>query len=93
MNPLTNRNVAIIGASRGLGRGAAEAFAAAGADVVAVARDQRALEDLAARHERVRPIILDATTPDSPDASSSTISPTCWCWSPGSPHRSRRSTS
>jgi NAD(P)-dependent dehydrogenase (short-subunit alcohol dehydrogenase family) len=68
MNPLTNRNVAIIGASRGLGRGAAEAFAAAGADVVAVARDQRALEDLAARYERVRPIALDDTTPDSPDA-------------------------
>lgn len=66
MNPLNDRTVAIIGASRGLGRGAAEAFAAAGADVVAVARDQRALEDLAAGHDRVRPLAMDATTPDSP---------------------------
>jgi len=68
MNPLTPRTVAIIGASRGLGRGAAEAFAAAGADVVAVARDQRALEDLAARQLGVRPIAVDATTPGSPGA-------------------------
>ncbi len=68
MNPLSSRTVAIIGASRGLGRGAAEAFSAAGADVVAVARDQRALEDLAARYATVRPIAVDATQPGSPDA-------------------------
>jgi NAD(P)-dependent dehydrogenase (short-subunit alcohol dehydrogenase family) len=68
MNPLSNRTVAIIGASRGLGRGAAEAFAAAGANVVAIARDQRALEDLAAGNDRVRPLAMDATTPNSPDA-------------------------
>ena len=68
MNPLSNRTVAIIGASRGLGRGAAEAFAAAGADVVAIARDRRALADLAAGRDRVRPLAMDATTPDSPSA-------------------------
>ena len=68
MNPLSNRTVAIIGASRGLGRGAAESFAAAGANVVAIARDQRALEDLAAGHDRVRPLAMDATAPDSPAA-------------------------
>jgi NAD(P)-dependent dehydrogenase (short-subunit alcohol dehydrogenase family) len=68
MNPWSSRTVAIIGASRGLGRGAAEAFSAAGADVVAVARNQRALEDLAARYATVRPIAVDATQPGSPDA-------------------------
>jgi len=39
MTPLTDRTVAIIGASRGLGRGAAEAFADSGATVLALARD------------------------------------------------------
>jgi len=68
MNPLNNRTIAIIGASRGLGRGAAEAFADDGANVIAVARDQRALEDLAAGHDRVRPLVIDATTPHSPNA-------------------------
>ncbi|MBU3067056.1 SDR family oxidoreductase [Nocardia sp. NEAU-G5] len=68
MNPSSNRTIAIIGASRGLGRGAAEAFAAAGADVIAIARDQRALEDLAAGHDRVRPLAMDVTAPNSPDA-------------------------
>lgn len=93
MNPWSSRTVAIIGASRGLGRGAAEAFSAAGADVVAVARDQRALEDLAARYATVRPIAVDATQPGSPELSLPAISPMCWCWLPESPHRSRRSTS
>jgi NAD(P)-dependent dehydrogenase (short-subunit alcohol dehydrogenase family) len=68
MHPLSDRTIAIIGASRGLGRGAAEAFAATGANVVAIARDQRALDDLASSHDRVRPIAIDATTPNSPDA-------------------------
>ncbi|MEU6586523.1 SDR family oxidoreductase [Nocardia sp. NPDC046763] len=68
MNASANRTVAIVGASRGLGRGAAEAFAAAGANVVAIARDRHALEDLAADHDLVRPLALDATTPNSPAA-------------------------
>lgn len=68
MNPLSSRTIAIIGASRGLGRGAAEAFSAAGADVVAVARDQRALADLVARYATVRPVAVDATQPGSAHA-------------------------
>ncbi|WP_331722904.1 SDR family oxidoreductase [Nocardia sp. NBC_00511] len=68
MDPSSDRTVAIIGASRGLGRGAAEAFAASGANVVAIARDQRALADLAAGHDRIRPLAMDATAPHSPDA-------------------------
>ena len=66
MTPLADRIVAIIGASRGLGRGAAEAFADSGATVLALARDHRALEDLAATHPTVQPITADATTPGSP---------------------------
>lgn len=68
MQPWSDRTVAIIGASRGLGRGAAEAFAGAGANVLAIARGVRALADLAARYDRVQPLAVDATAPSSPDA-------------------------
>jgi NAD(P)-dependent dehydrogenase (short-subunit alcohol dehydrogenase family) len=40
--------VVVTGASRGLGRGCAQAFAAAGAEVVLVARKQEELDDVAA---------------------------------------------
>jgi NAD(P)-dependent dehydrogenase (short-subunit alcohol dehydrogenase family) len=38
MSDLSNRTTVVVGASRGLGRGIASAFAEAGAPVVAVAR-------------------------------------------------------
>ncbi len=44
--PLENRIALITGASRGIGRAAALAFAEAGAHIVAVARTQGALEEL-----------------------------------------------
>ena len=44
--PLAGRIAVVTGASRGLGRAAALAFARAGAQVVAVARTQGALEEL-----------------------------------------------
>lgn len=44
--PLANRVAVITGASRGIGRAAALAYAAAGAHVIAVARTQGALEEL-----------------------------------------------
>jgi NAD(P)-dependent dehydrogenase (short-subunit alcohol dehydrogenase family) len=47
--PFDGRIVVITGASRGIGRGCAEAFAAQGAEVVLVARNRDELESLAAQ--------------------------------------------
>ena len=44
---LSERPAIIVGASRGLGRGIATAFAQAGAPVIGVARTEAALADLA----------------------------------------------
>jgi NAD(P)-dependent dehydrogenase (short-subunit alcohol dehydrogenase family) len=61
----SGRHVVITGASRGLGRACAEAFAAAGAEVILVARVRQDLEDLAAslraRAASARPIVCDVT--------------------------------
>ncbi len=43
MNDLSSKTTIIVGASRGLGRGIATAFAAGGAPVVALARSAAAL--------------------------------------------------
>lgn len=51
----------MVGASRGLGRGIATAFAESGADVVAVARTAPALIELAESHQGIRVEIADAT--------------------------------
>jgi len=48
MNQLADKRAIVVGASRGLGRGVAEAFLAEGATVVAVARDTSPLSELAA---------------------------------------------
>ncbi len=47
MRDLTGRTTVVVGASRGLGRGIAGAFAEAGAPMVAVARTGPALAELA----------------------------------------------
>lgn len=64
MNARSRRTVVVVGASRGLGRGAAEAFAASGADVVALARTAGALRDFETSHVGVVPVVGDATDPD-----------------------------
>jgi NAD(P)-dependent dehydrogenase (short-subunit alcohol dehydrogenase family) len=61
MTDLTGKTALIVGASRGLGRGIALAFDKAGAPVVAVARDQAALAELAADGAGIRAEAADAT--------------------------------
>ena len=53
----------VVGASRGLGRGIATAVAAAGAPVIAVARTETALAELAGGNVNITPEVADATDP------------------------------
>jgi NAD(P)-dependent dehydrogenase (short-subunit alcohol dehydrogenase family) len=66
MNQLANRRAIVIGASRGLGRGVAEAFLAEAASVVAVARDTSPLSGLAASHKNLQLEAADASDPTVP---------------------------
>ena len=63
MNDLSGKTTVVVGASRGLGRGIARAFAEAGAPVVAVARTAPALAELAATSANIRTEVADATNP------------------------------
>ena len=60
MSDLSGRTTVVVGASRGLGRGIAGAFAEAGAPVVAVARTGQGLAELAATSANIRTEIADA---------------------------------
>ena len=57
---LTGRTTVVVGASRGLGRGIARAFAEADAPVVAVARTGPALAELATTSANIRTEVADA---------------------------------
>ena len=57
---LSGRTTVVVGASRGLGRGIATAFAEAGAPVVAVARTGSALTELATTNPNIRTEVADA---------------------------------
>jgi NAD(P)-dependent dehydrogenase (short-subunit alcohol dehydrogenase family) len=61
MSALTGRTTVVVGASRGLGRGIARAFAEAGAPVVAVARNGPALAQLATASANLQTEVADAT--------------------------------
>jgi NAD(P)-dependent dehydrogenase (short-subunit alcohol dehydrogenase family) len=63
MNPLTGKTTIVAGASRGLGRGVAEAFLDAGAAVVALARDTSSLAALSDRHPLLQLEAADASDP------------------------------
>src|SRR5437899_835713 len=60
MSDLSDRTTVVVGASRGLGRGIARAFAEAGAPVVAVARTGPALAELATTSPNIRTEVADA---------------------------------
>jgi len=68
MNSLTGKTALVVGASRGLGRGIAQAFGASGASVIAVARDATALHELAASGPSITPEVADATDPATADS-------------------------
>jgi NAD(P)-dependent dehydrogenase (short-subunit alcohol dehydrogenase family) len=61
MGDLSGRATVVVGASRGLGRGIARAFAEARAPVVAIARTSPELAELAATSANIRPEVADAT--------------------------------
>lgn len=63
MSDLSERTTIVVGASRGLGRGIATALAQAGAPVIAVARSEVPLKDLAAGPGNIRPEVADAGDP------------------------------
>src|SRR5262245_54946695 len=63
MDELNGKKALVVGASRGLRRGIAEAFDAAGAAVVAVARDGARLAELARSGSGIVAEVADATDP------------------------------
>jgi NAD(P)-dependent dehydrogenase (short-subunit alcohol dehydrogenase family) len=63
MSNLSSGTTVVVGASRGLGRGVARAFAEAGGPVVAVARSAAALAELAATSANIRTKVADAADP------------------------------
>src|SRR5215218_307675 len=60
MSDLSGRTTVVVGASRGLGRGIATAFAEAGAPVVAVSRTAAAFPEPANRAGTIQPEVADA---------------------------------
>ncbi len=67
MHSLTAKTAIVVGASRGLGRGIAQAFSTSGASVIAVARDASMLRELAATSPSIQPETADATDSASAD--------------------------
>jgi NAD(P)-dependent dehydrogenase (short-subunit alcohol dehydrogenase family) len=59
----SDQTAIVVGASRGLGRGIATALAQAGTSVTAVARNHRALAELAQAADNIQPEVADATDP------------------------------
>lgn len=63
MAELDGKKAVVVGASRGLGRGVAEALSRAGASVFAISRGRAALEELKAGDASIEPCVADATDP------------------------------
>lgn len=60
---LEGKRAVVVGASRGLGRGVAQALSASGASVVAIGRDRDALEEIDAAHQSISVLVADANDP------------------------------
>jgi NAD(P)-dependent dehydrogenase (short-subunit alcohol dehydrogenase family) len=58
---------AVTGAGTGIGRATARAFAAGGADVLAIGRRPEPLRGTAAGHPRITPLAADVTTAGEPE--------------------------
>jgi NAD(P)-dependent dehydrogenase (short-subunit alcohol dehydrogenase family) len=63
MTDLSDKTTIVVGASRGLGRGIATAFARAGGTVIAVARNAPALAELTSEVSNVKAEVADARDP------------------------------
>nr|WP_194923399.1 SDR family oxidoreductase [Catenulispora pinisilvae] len=63
----TSRIVAVTGAGTGIGRATARAFAAEGARVLAIGRRAEPLDETAAGHDRIRPLVADITAGGEPE--------------------------
>jgi NAD(P)-dependent dehydrogenase (short-subunit alcohol dehydrogenase family) len=72
---LRDKNVVVIGASRGLGRSIVAAVSAEGARVLAVARKPEPLKQLAAEFPGLRILALDATEEGAPAKVFETLAP------------------
>ncbi|GAA2287343.1 ketoreductase [Streptomyces ruber] len=65
--PQTSRTVTVTGAGTGIGRATARAFAAEGAQVLAVGRRAEPLHETAAGHDRITPLTADITAEGQPE--------------------------
>lgn len=72
---LRNKNVVIIGGSKGVGRSIVAAVYAEGAQVLAVARQEQPLKQLAAEFPGVQILALDATDEGAPAKVFETLAP------------------
>jgi NAD(P)-dependent dehydrogenase (short-subunit alcohol dehydrogenase family) len=66
MNNLSGMTTIVVGASRGLGRGIAEAFAAGGAPVIAVSRTAAACAEPTSGAGTIQPVAADAGDATAP---------------------------
>ncbi|MGW7099893.1 SDR family NAD(P)-dependent oxidoreductase [Streptomyces sp. NPDC054838] len=65
--PQSRRIVVVTGAGTGIGRATARAFAAEGAQVVAIGRRSEPLRETAAGHDRIVPLSVDITAEGAPE--------------------------
>src|SRR5256885_14917052 len=96
MLPLIGKNVVVIGGSRGVGRRVVETAIGDGARVLAVARQEERLRQLAREVQGVEVLVLDATEESAPSCVFDVLRPdvlvvTAGAFSPPAPpHRQSR---